>query len=193
MDTSHVALVSLNLCAEGFDHYHTETSMVLGVDVSTLYKIMRLANSTDSITLSASGENPAHLDLLFENPEDKRTTEFSMKLISVDVEVLAIPETEYSSVVSINSIDFQRICKELEYLSDTVTISSQFELVQFSFESESATGSISLGLGDKVGNWEQATQELTVAVKQKYAIRYLNMFNKAAPLSTFTHLCLHNE
>lgn len=34
---------------------------------------------------------------------------------------------------------------------------------------------------------------MTDGVTQQFAIRYLNMFNKAAPLTTFTRLCLHNE
>jgi proliferating cell nuclear antigen len=30
-------------------------------------------------------------------------------------------------------------------------------------------------------------------VTQQFALRYLNMFNKAATISTFTRLCLHQE
>ena len=47
-----------------------------------------------------------------------------MNLISLDVEHLAIPETEYSSVVSINSSEFTKICKELYSLSETLTITT---------------------------------------------------------------------
>ena len=103
MDVSHVALVSLNLAAEGFDKFSSETSMVLGVDVNNLAKIMRLANPTDTITLSATGPNPTSLKLLFEGKENSNTTEFAMKLISLEEENLALPDAEYSSVVSINS------------------------------------------------------------------------------------------
>ena len=40
---------------------------------------------------------------------------------------------------------------------------------------------------------ERTTLEVSEGVTQQFAIRYLNMFNKAAPLTTFTRLCLHNE
>ena len=53
MDGSHVALVSLNLSAEGFEHYRADTNMVLGVNVNLLAKVMKLADPSDSITLSA--------------------------------------------------------------------------------------------------------------------------------------------
>lgn len=62
MDGSHVALVSLNLSMEGFEHYRADTSMVLGVNVALLAKVMKLADATDSITLSAE-DNPTHLKL----------------------------------------------------------------------------------------------------------------------------------
>ena len=101
--------------------------MVLGVNVNNLAKIMRLANPTDSITLSADGKNPTHLNMVFASNE--RTTKFSMNLISIEIEHLVIPETDYKSVVSINSLEFTRICRELSSLSETVTISTQLELV----------------------------------------------------------------
>ena len=76
-------------------------------------------------------------------------------------------------------------------MSETVTISSQNGNVQFSFENEAATGSINIDLKDSIiGKIEQSSQEMAVAVKQQYAIRYLNMFNKAAPLSMYARLSL---
>jgi hypothetical protein len=37
---------------------------------------------------------------------------------------LAIPETEYSSVVSINASEFSKICKELYSLNETLTVTT---------------------------------------------------------------------
>jgi proliferating cell nuclear antigen len=192
MDGSHVALVSLNLSMEGFEHYRADTNMVLGVNVNLLAKVMKLADPADSITLSAD-DNATHLKLVFENPKTERTTEFTMNLIQLDNEHLAIPETEYSSVVSINSSEFTKICKELYSLNETMTIHTTQEFVQFSVESEVGSGSIKIGANDNGPKDEQTTLEVTDSVTQQFAIRYLNMFNKAAPLSTFTRLCLHEE
>lgn len=192
MDGSHVALVSLNLSMEGFEHYRADTTMVLGINVAVLAKVMKLADPSDSITLSAE-DNPTHLKLTFENPKTERTTEFTMNLISLDVEHLAIPETEYSSIVSINASEFSKICKELYSLNETLTIKTAPEFVQFSVESEVGSGSIKLGANDSETKDEQTTLEVTEAVNQQFAIRYLNMFNKASPLSQFTRLCMHAE
>ena len=143
MDGSHVALVSLNLSMEGFESYRADTAMVLGVNVALLAKVMKLADPGDSITLMAE-DQATHLKLIFENPKQERTTEFTINLISLDVEHLAIPETEYSSVVSINASEFSKICRELYSLSVTLTITTNPQFVQFSVESESGSGSIKL-------------------------------------------------
>ena len=116
-----------------------------------------------------------------------------MNLISLDVEHLAIPETEYSSVVSINASEFNKICKELYSLNETLSIATQQDSVTFSVESEAGSGSIKLVQSDSVAKEEQTTLEVTEPVNQQFAIRYLNMFNKASPLSSFTRLCLHTE
>ena len=49
--------------------------MVLGLNVATWAKVMKLADATDSISLVAE-DNPTHLKLIFENPAKERTTEF---------------------------------------------------------------------------------------------------------------------
>jgi proliferating cell nuclear antigen len=192
MDGSHVALVSLNLSMEGFEHYRADTTMVLGINVGLLSKVMKLADPSDSITLQAE-DNATHLKLIFENAKQERTTEFTMNLISLDVEHLAIPETEYSSRVSINSSEFTKICKELYSLNETMTIATNPEFCQFSVDSEAGSGSIKLGRNENGGSDDRMVLEVSESVTQQFAIRYLNMFNKASSLTNHTTLCLHNE
>ena len=68
-----------------------------------------------------------------------------MNLITIDSEHLAIPETDYASVVTINSAEFSKICKELFSLSETVTIATNPDYVQFTVEGEVGSGSVKLG------------------------------------------------
>jgi proliferating cell nuclear antigen len=192
MDSSHVALVSLNLGVDGFEKFRADTNMVLGVSIQNLAKVMRLADNNDSITLQADQE-ASHLKIIFENPKTERTTEFNLNLITIDSEHLAIPETDYSSVVTINSSEFSKICRELYSLSETVSVVTNPDYVQFSVEGEVGTGQVRLGQNDGGSKDEQTTLEVSEGVEQQFALRYLNMFNKASSLSTFTRLCLHQE
>jgi proliferating cell nuclear antigen len=133
------------------------------------------------------------LRIIFENPKTERRTQFNLNLITIDSEHLAIPETDYSSIVTINSSEFTKICRELYSLSETVSVVTNPDYVQFSVEGEVGTGQVRLGQNDSGNKDEQTTLEVSEAVEQQFALRYLNMFNKASSLSTFTRLCLHQE
>lgn len=92
MDTSHVALVSLNLSMDGFDKYRADTNMILGISISNLAKVMKLADTYDTITLKTDSEINK-LIIIFENENADKTTTFTLNLLSMDSENLSIPET----------------------------------------------------------------------------------------------------
>lgn len=43
MDSSHVCLVSLDLHEDGFDHFHCDQSMAMGIHFGNLSKILKCA------------------------------------------------------------------------------------------------------------------------------------------------------
>ena len=45
--------------------------------------------------------------------ESKKSCEFEISLITIDTEHLDIPDTKYSSLITMPSSEFSRICKEL--------------------------------------------------------------------------------
>tara|TARA_B110000305_G_scaffold199184_1_gene225690 strand:+ start:81 stop:737 length:657 start_codon:yes stop_codon:yes gene_type:complete len=192
MDTSHVALVSLNLSMEGFESYRCDQNIVLGININNLSKVMKLADPSDSITLSAD-QDPSTLKITFDNPKTQRSTEFALNLITLDVEHLSIPDTEYSSLITINSNEFSKICKELQSLSESLTISTQADHVQLSVEGAAGSGFIKLTNNDSDRKEDQTLIEVEEPVTQQFALNYLNLFNKASSLSSFTRLCLHQE
>jgi proliferating cell nuclear antigen len=192
MDTSHVALVSLNLSMEGFESYRCDQNIVLGININNLSKVMKLADPSDSITLSAE-QDPSTLKIVFENPKTQRSTEFALNLITLDVEHLSIPETDYSSLITINSNEFSKICKELQSLSESLTIVTAQDHVQLSVEGAAGSGFIKLTANDSERKEDQTQIEVEEPVTQQFALNYLNLFNKASSLSTFTRLCLHQE
>ena len=66
MDSSHVALVTLNLTSEGFETYRCDRPLTLGVSITNLSKIMKCGSNDDSIILKAE-EEPSCLCIVFEN------------------------------------------------------------------------------------------------------------------------------
>ena len=133
------------------------------------------------------------MKLIFENPKTQRSAEFSLNLISLDVEHLSIPETEYSSLITINSGEFAKICKELQALSESLTIKTAADSVHLQVEGQAGKGFVKLTNMDSDRKEDQTTIEVTDPVEQQFALNYLNLFNKASGLSSHTRLCLHQE
>ena len=71
MDSSHVALVTMNLSSDGFEEYRCDkNSLTLGISIANLSKIMKCGGNEDSITLSAE-DDPSSLNIRFQNLSKK--------------------------------------------------------------------------------------------------------------------------
>ena len=66
MDSSHVALLTLNLFSEGFESFRCDKPMTLGVSISNLAKVLRYGGNEDSLILSCE-DDPSKLKIKFEN------------------------------------------------------------------------------------------------------------------------------
>merc|ERR1719453_2315051 len=130
MDSSHVALVSLTLGGNGFESYRADRPMTLGVSISNLAKVLKLAGNEDRIILRAE-EDATALNIIFDNKRQEKRTEFTLNLITLDSEHLGIPDTSYTSEITMNSFDFTKLCRELHQLSETVTIEASTTYVKF--------------------------------------------------------------
>jgi proliferating cell nuclear antigen len=180
MDASHVALVSMHLNAKGFDSFKCNQNVTLGVNLGSIQKILKCADANDILRL-ASNEETSELKFQLENPG--RLFEFSMALMDIDSEHLAIPEAEPDTTITLASSEFQRICKDLTQFGDTVKIAVTPKQVTFSVSGSTGQGSITLASFDSVKGDKQIEITASAKVELNFALRYLNFFTKAAPLS----------
>ena len=126
MDNSHVALVSMMLKAESFSPYRCDRNVALGVNLTSLTKVLRAASSEDILTIKAE-DAPDVLNLVFESSESDRLSEYDLKLMDIDQEHLGIPDTEYAATISMPSADFRKICQDLMLLSESGMLSCSLE------------------------------------------------------------------
>jgi len=183
MDSSHVSLVALSMKSEGFDTYRCDRNLSMGIHLPSMSKIMRCAGNDDIITMKAADEADT-VSLVFESPNQEKVSDYEMKLIDLDTEHLGIPDTEYSCVVKLPSGEFQRICRDLSQLGDSVVIACTKEGVKFSASGELGTGNIKLSQNASTDKEDEAVVvDMNEAVCLTFALRYLNFFTKATPLS----------
>ncbi|XP_055826367.1 uncharacterized protein LOC129894737 [Solanum dulcamara] len=117
-------------------------------------------------------------------PTQDKIADFEMKLMDIDSEHLGIPEAEYHHLVRMPSAEFGRICKDLSSIGDTVVISVTKKGVKFSIRGDIGTANIVCRQNTIVEKPEEATViEIIEPVSLTFALRYLNSFTKASPLS----------
>lgn len=183
MDSSHVSLCSLQLRSEAFTEYRCDRPLNLGMNLANFSKILKCAGSDDTMTLRAE-DQPDNLIVVFEGAKGDRTSEFELKLMVIDTDALGIPDTTYNVNVNMPSSEFQRIVRDMQVLGDTCTIGADKEGVKFSASGDLGSGSVMLkqrASSDKEEENVIITMEEPVSLN--FALRYLNQFTKATPLS----------
>ncbi|KAL9030264.1 MAG: hypothetical protein Q9196_001594 [Gyalolechia fulgens] len=197
MDNSHVALVSMMLKAESFSPFRCDRNIALGINLSSLMKVLRCAQNEDILTLKAD-DAPDVVNLVFETSESDRLSEYDIKLMDIDQEHLGIPETEYAATITMPSAEFQRICRDLMALSESahfqVAIEATKEGVKFSCTGDIGNGAVTLRSYTNVENPEKNIDiSLSEPVALTFSLKYLVNFCKASGLSGTVKLCLSNE
>ncbi|MBA0609302.1 hypothetical protein Godav_021379 [Gossypium davidsonii] len=203
MDSSHVALVALLLRSEGFEHYRCDRNISMGMNLGNMSKMLKCAGNDDIITIKADDGSDT-VTFMFESPSKSSTSlgfaaqdkisDFEMKLMDIDSEHLGIPEAEYHAIVRMPSAEFARICKDLASIGDTVVISVTKEGVKFSTRGDIGTANIVLRQNTTVDKPEEATIiEMNEPVSLTFALRYMNSFTKATPLSNTVTISLSSE
>jgi len=197
MDSSHVSLVALLLRKDGFDFYRCDRNLSLGINLASMAKILKCAGNDDRVTIRAE-DNADVVTFIFESKNDDRILDFELKLMNIESDVLGIPDQQYGAVITFSAADFQKICRDMTTIGDTVIIGATKEGVKFSVSGELGTGNILLKKGATVDSGKDKdetplTIDLQEPVSLTFALRYLNFFAKATALSSAVSLSLSKD
>ena len=136
--------------------------------------------------------------------------------MDIDTEHLGIPDTEYEATVKMSSNEFQRICRDLSSIGDTVTIAVTKDSVKFTTSGDIGEANITCRRtsdgdmkeekvktedgedGEKGGKTKSSEGQnvdidLQEPVTLTFALRYLNSFCKATSLCENVRLQLSKE
>ena len=96
--------------------------------------------------------------------------------------------------MSLPSNEFQRICRDLSTIGESVEISVNKEGVSFRALGETGTGIITLRQNSSVDDEKEAvTITVEEEVKLNFALRYLNFFTKATGLADKVTLTMNPD
>ncbi|KAF2437329.1 proliferating cell nuclear antigen [Karstenula rhodostoma CBS 690.94] len=193
MDNSHVALVSMSLKTDAFTSFRCDRNIALGINLGSLTKVLRAAGNDDVLSLKAE-DAPDVVNIVFESSSQDRISEYDIKLMDIDQEHLGIPETDYAAQVTMPAAEFQRICRDLSALSESVAIEVSKDGVKFTCTGDIGSGSVQLRSNTNVENPKESIEiEMTEPVALTFSLKYLVNFCKASGLSDKVKLKLSAE
>jgi proliferating cell nuclear antigen len=187
LDGARCALVYLRLRAEAFEEYKCDGSYSLGLNMASVFKLVKTSGSHDTITLYLESPTSNELGIKIQNAEKNSMTDFKLKLLDVDDEIITLPDVEFDNVITMPSAFFQRMCRDMLNISDTMVIRSAGNQLVLACEGDFARQETVIGEAD-AGMCVSSTTDKTI--EGRFSLKYLSLFCKASNLSNTIELFL---
>lgn len=171
-DVARVTLVYVKLSAENFEDYSCPNELIIGINVTNTFKLLKSISNTDILSITNNDEN---LIITVSNDGKKSTSKFSIKLLDLNEDILEIPESSNTDIYEtlIPSIDFQKIVRDMSNIGSELLIKRAGNTVEFSCEGDFA---------EKQTIIEQPDDAGPEGVSGVFSLKYLSMFTKATIL-----------
>ena len=209
MDTSKVSLTYIKLNAEKFEKYYCEKPIIVGIDTTTLFKVIKYCNRRETITFYITESDPDKLGIELADPFMGKVKDYKIPLLALDDKVANIQSMQFDYVINIPSVQFQQIIKDI-YLLDgkIVEIKSLGKQIIFSCKDGIAEFKTSISEVDEKINKEQKMllqqngediksikfqQSNEKIVQGKFKLSYLMNFIKASHLCENMNILLTND
>ena len=192
MDTSHTVLVHLKLLAERFEYYYCPEKRVLGLNLINYFKLIKTMSNSDTLILYVKKSNPNMLGIKIENSEKNQMTIYNIHLMDVDQKDIEIPPAKFESVITLPSIEFQKIIRDMHNLSDTIEIKSAGTQLIFSCKGDFATRKTIMG--ETPGGMSYLENMNSDEIVQgNFTLKNLILFSKCTGLSNSIEMYLKND
>lgn len=171
MDPSHVALVDLFWPSSDFEKFHCERPDRFTVRVEDFAKLIRRAESKDSIELSRKSADSLSLKI-----KNGYLREFELHLIATNQGNTPLPKLNFNARFRTLEAAFDRVLNDVSAISNHITIETSKDKIIFSGKGDTGKASVVLEKGTE----EVLELEVKEESKATYSIEYLLKITKAA-------------
>ena len=194
VDETHTVLTYLRLNADRFEYFYCPAKFILGVNMMYLFKLIKTLSNNDSLTLFLPASNPNKLGIRAENAEKQSTNTWMMKLFDTNIDSIELPNIQFTSIITMPSTDFQKICRDMNGLGDgeKVEITSSGSDLIFKCLGDFAEQEtiISENTSMKVQRSGQKTSEIVQGIFQ---LKHMVLFTKCTNLCPAIEIYLKND
>ena len=195
MDNTRTVLVHLRLHAEKFEKFaynHPSGKFVIGINTDHLHRILRTATNDDTVTFYVDQADPNTLGILLEDGEKKQVTRYKLNLLDRDEPDMQLPDTEFSANITMPSLDFQKICRDMTLLgAKTVEIKNVSSSLTFGCKGHFASRTTIMG--DSENEFSIQKKETNEIVTGNFSLPHLVLFTKCTNLCNNLEIHMKND
>lgn len=190
VDAHHVVLVHLRLEGSQFEQYYCPNKQVIGISLLYFFRLIKTMNSNnDILTLFIEKNDSSRLGIRIENSDKNTTTTFKLNLLDLDEEEIEVPNAVFPSVITLQSTDFQKICRDMSNLAQTVEITSVGSELRLSCQGEFAQQETVMGKTNNEGTGGGDNE----IIQGLFNLKHLVLFTRCSGLSQNISLFLSND
>lgn len=182
LDTARAALVDLFLEADKFEEYSVTGTHVAGVNVVNMYKLLKSINTNDCLEIQIRDKE--FMDIKFENDVKKTKTEFRLKLLDINEDIIEVPSVDMNVVTTMNSGDLQKICRDMNNIGEDVVITRRNDVFSIKCSGDFAEQKTEIECNDENYNGH---------VEGTYSLKYINLFTKATNMCSLVQVMQENS
>jgi proliferating cell nuclear antigen len=191
MDPSQTVLIHLKLEASNFEIFECKERMIIGVSMLNLFKLIKTMTNNDTLELNIEEDEVNKLNIIIENSEKNSITKYKLNLIDLDESKINIPPAMFDSIITMPSSDFQKICRDMNNLSDTIEIRNIGSQLIFACHGDFASQETILGELNGGLNFNKTSDGQIV--QGYFNLKYLVLFTKCTNLCNSLELYLKNN
>jgi proliferating cell nuclear antigen len=170
LDTARTALVDFYLLSDNFEEYTCKEPVVAGINVTNTFKLLKAISNNDILSFEIN--NKEILEIKIENGNKKSCTSFQLKLLDINEDFIEIPNVNNSVTTVMPSIDFQRICRDMNNLGQELCIVRSGEKLNIRCDGDFANQETVI----------ECSENYKGCIEGVYSLKYLNLFTKATSM-----------
>jgi proliferating cell nuclear antigen len=176
VDGTTTAIVNLFLHSEKFEEYICENSINIGLNLASVFKILKGIKNTDTISFTILRTDMNSMILTSQNSDKKAIIRSKIKLLDMDEKIYNIPDIHFDSYITMPSTDFQTYISDLSNIASEIEIRSSSNNMTMTAKGDFAEQSITINeTNDKIP--DNVNEQSGI-----FNIKYIQLFTKSTNL-----------
>jgi len=169
LDTARTSLIDMHLPADNFEEYECNEEVVAGINISNTFKLLKSITNSDILNISIDSKEYMNVEIVSESKNTN--TKFQLKLLDINESQIEVPDIEMSTITTLPSVDFQRLCRDMSNIGTEIEITRQGTLMTLKCDGDFANQETSISCSEE-----------SPRISGLYSLRYLNIFAKGSSM-----------